>query len=84
MDPKDLIIVDYLSLLKPSAPLPTPNPFIDSKELNSDDPIIKLNQAWEREVKSRNNVFERLWELQQKWEKLRWINTIPVSSFHKV
>lgn len=71
MDPKDLIIVDYFPLLKPSASPPTSNPSIDSEELNSDDPIIKLNQAWEMEVKNRNDVIDWLWELQlEKYSKI--------------
>lgn len=50
MDPKDLVIIDYSSLFKP----PTPNQSIDSIDTGTGDYFIKLNQAWEEEVKYFN------------------------------
>lgn len=71
MDPDDLVIIDYPSMLRPPTP-PIANPPIDSKESNpgTDDHFIKLNQAWEKEVKNRNNVFDLM-------RRLRGINCIP-------
>lgn len=47
MNPEDLVIIDYTSMLKPSACKPTTTSLpIDSKDSGTNDPIIKLNQAW--------------------------------------
>ena len=62
MDPDDLIIIDYPLLT--SFP-PTPN-----QPLCTDDYFIKLNQAWEKKVKSRNDVIDLM-------GRLRGINCIP-------
>ena len=61
MDPDDLIIIDYPPLT--SFP-PTPNP-----PLCTDDYFIKLNQAWEKEVKNRNDVIDWLMEMERKYRK---------------
>lgn len=71
MDPDDLIIIDYPPLFEPSSSPSTPNPSIDS-----DDYFIKLNQAWEREVKYRNDVIDLLWKMQRKWEKYSGIGSV--------
>lgn len=76
MDPEDLIIVDYQPLLKPLASPPTSNSSIDSKELNSDDYFIKLNQAWEKEVKNRNDVIDWIMEMERKYEKYMRIGSV--------
>ena len=62
MDPNDLIIIDYPPLA--SSP-PIPNP-----PLCTDDYFIKLNQAWEKEVKNRNDVIDWLMEMERKYEKI--------------
>ena len=62
MDPNDLVITDYPPLA--SSP-PTPNP-----PLCTDDYFIKLNQAWEKEVKNINDVIDRLMEMERKYEKI--------------
>ena len=67
MDPKDLVIIDYPSLFEPPAPS-TPNPSIDSIDPDTDDYFIKLNQAWEEEVKNRNDVIDWLWVLNRVWK----------------
>jgi hypothetical protein len=72
MDPKDLIIIDYPSLSKPPAPS-TPNPSIDSIDTGTGDYFIKLNQAWEMEVKYFNIFIDLL----MKMERLQGINCIP-------
>jgi len=69
MDPDDLIIIDYPPLFEPSSSPSTPNPSIDS-----DDYFIKLNQAWEREVKYRNDVINWLFEMERRWEKINKAN----------
>ena len=83
MDPKDLIIVDYPSLFDNEKALlaspPTPNSSIDSIDSGfgtGNNYPIKLNQAWEREVKYRNDVIDWLWEMQRKWEKYSGIGSV--------
>jgi hypothetical protein len=63
MNPDDLIIIDYPPLLTSFSP--TPNP-----PLYTDDYFIKLNQAWEKEVKYRNDVIDWLMEMERKYEKI--------------
>lgn len=76
MNPEDLIIVDYPSLFKSPTP-PIANPLIDSKDSSTDDPIIKLNQAWEKEVKSRDIFTDWvIMEMKKKWEKYSRIGSV--------
>lgn len=91
MNPEDLVIIDYTSLFDNEKALlaspPTPNSSIDSIDSGfgtGNNYPIKLNQAWEMEVKFKKTTFDLFKKMYQECERLRWINTIPVSSFHKV
>ena len=72
MDPDNLIFIDYLPSLEP----PPSSPSTSNQSIDSDDYFIKLNQAWEMEVKKRKAAINWLTYMEQKWEKYSGIGKV--------